>query len=152
LVPLAVSIANLAAAAPSAQSIARVEVSYASSDTPPIGATDWRLLRLPTPVSNGADPSAPIWYRLTFDLSTAPMGTWAIFARRAEERIAFFNDSKMTPVADDRSHPRRAGTTLDFSKWERNGCMPGATSFTRACVRRASANTSFRSWDRRLSC
>jgi signal transduction histidine kinase len=98
-IPLAVSVANLAAAAPSAQSIARAELSHASSETPPIRATDWTPVRLPTPVSEGADPSASIWYRLTFDLPSAPKGTWAIFVRRAEEHIAFFSESEPAPVA-----------------------------------------------------
>jgi signal transduction histidine kinase len=58
-------------------------------------------VRLPTPVSNGAEPSASVWYRLTFDLPNAPKGTWAIFVRRAEEHIAFYNDRGPTPVAGD---------------------------------------------------
>jgi signal transduction histidine kinase len=98
-VPLTVTIANLAVAAPSTQSTARAELSHGLSETPPIHATDWTPVRLPTPVSEGADPSASIWYRLTFDLPSAPTGAWAVFVRRAEEHIAFFNESEPIPVA-----------------------------------------------------
>jgi len=52
-------------------------------------------------VSNGGEPSASVWYRLTFDLPNAPKGTWAIFVRRAEEHIAFYSDGKPTAVAGD---------------------------------------------------
>src|SRR5262249_50395506 len=90
-----------AAAAPSTQSIASAELSYASSATPPVHDTDWRSVRLPTPVSQGADPGASIWYRLTFDLPAAPKGTWAVFVRRAEEHIAFYGEGEPMPVAGD---------------------------------------------------
>jgi signal transduction histidine kinase len=52
-------------------------------------------------VWSGAEPSASVWYRLTFDLPNAPTGTWAIFVRRAEEHIAFYSEGKATAVAGD---------------------------------------------------
>jgi signal transduction histidine kinase len=47
------------------------------------------------------DTSASIWYRLTFDLPRAPKGIWAIFVRRAEQHVEFFNESDPTPIAGD---------------------------------------------------
>src|SRR5260370_41991115 len=107
-----------------AQSIARAELSHASSETPPIDATVWTPVRLPTPVSKGAEPGASIWYRVTFDLSGAPKGAWAVFVRRAEEHIAFFNESEQMPVAGHATVSPASGWNYPrYSKWRARGCI-----------------------------